>query len=87
MIKPLMSEIMRFMDASRQGINVKHYAGHAISFLCVPRTSSDKLFNNNKSWVDKHFKLVDQLTMARLKVHSVSQIICADFIETRFVKH
>jgi hypothetical protein len=52
-----MSEIMRFMDALRQGINVKDYAGHAISFLHVPWTSSDKSFNNNKSWVDEALQI------------------------------
>jgi hypothetical protein len=82
-----MSEIMRFMDASRQGINVKDYAGHAISFLCMPPTSSDSCLPIRNHGLMKHFKSVDQLTMARLKVHSVLQIICADFIETWFVKH
>jgi hypothetical protein len=32
LIKPLMSEIMRLMDALGQGINVLDYAGHVISF-------------------------------------------------------
>ncbi len=77
-----MSEIMRLMDASRHGINVIDYAGHVISFLCVPQSTNDKLFNNSNLGLTKHFKLVDHLTMACLKVHSMSQIIRADFMET-----
>jgi hypothetical protein len=56
-IKPLMSEIMRLMDASRQGINVIDYAGHVISFLHMPQSSSNKLFNNSKSWVDNALQI------------------------------
>jgi hypothetical protein len=57
LIEPLISEIMRLMDALRHGINVIVYAGHAISFLCMPQLSSDKLFNNSKSWVDKALQI------------------------------
>jgi hypothetical protein len=57
LIKPLMSEIMCFTDASRQGINVKDYACHVISFLHVPNSSSDKSFDNSKSWVDEALQI------------------------------
>jgi hypothetical protein len=80
MIKPLMSEIMRFMDASRKGINVKDYAGHVISFLCVPCSSSDNLFSNSKSWFDEALQISGSAHNGTFEVHSMLQIICADKI-------
>ena len=36
MIQPLLSEIMHLLDSSRQGIIVRDYAGHEVSFVRVP---------------------------------------------------
>jgi hypothetical protein len=35
---------------------VKDFGGHDIMFVRVPRSSSDKSFNNTKSWVDEALK-------------------------------
>ena len=56
-VRSLLSEIMNLLDASHEGIQVKDFAGHIVSFVRVPRPSSDKLFNNTKSWVDEALKI------------------------------
>ena len=48
-----MSKIMHLLDASRQGIIVRDYGGHEVSYIRVPRSSSDRCFNNTKSWIDE----------------------------------
>ena len=35
---------------------MKDFGGHDIMFVRVPRSSSDKSFNNTKSWVDEALK-------------------------------
>ena len=56
MIEPLLSEIIRLKGASRH-MNVTDNAGHQNSFIQAPRLSSDKLFKNTKSWVDKALEI------------------------------
>lgn len=56
-MRTLLSEIMHILDASREGLTVKDFGGHDISFVRVPRTSNDHSFNNSKSWVDETLKL------------------------------
>ncbi len=47
---------MHLLDASQKGLKVKDFGGHNIVFVQVPCLSSDKLFNNIKSWVDEALK-------------------------------
>jgi len=47
---------MHLLDASREGLKVKSFGGHDIMFVRVPHSSSDKSFNNTKSWVDEVLK-------------------------------
>jgi hypothetical protein len=56
MIEPLLLEIIRLKGASRH-MNVTDNAGHQNSFIWVAHLSSDKLFNNTKSWVDKALEI------------------------------
>ena len=39
------------------GITVRDYGGHEVSFVRVPCSSSDKSFNNTKSWVDEALQI------------------------------
>jgi hypothetical protein len=55
-VKLMLSEIVHLLDASREGLKVKGLGGHDIMFVRVPRSSSDKSFNNTKSWVDEALK-------------------------------
>jgi len=52
-VRSMLSEIVHLLDASREGLKVKGFGGHNIMFVRVPRSSSDKSFNNTKSWVDE----------------------------------
>ena len=52
-VRSMLSEIVHLLDASREGLKVKDFGGHDIMFVRVPRSSSDKSFNNAKSWVDE----------------------------------
>jgi hypothetical protein len=52
----MLSEIVHLPDASREGLKVKDFGGHNFMFDQVPRSSSDKSFNNTKSWVDEALK-------------------------------
>jgi len=47
---------VHLLDALPEGLKVKGLGGHDIMFVRVPRSSSDKLFNNTKSWVDGALK-------------------------------
>jgi hypothetical protein len=58
MIEPLLLEIICLKGASRH-MNVTDNAGHQNSFIWVPRLSSDKSFNNTKSWVDKALEIIE----------------------------
>ncbi len=49
----LLFEIMHLQDVSQEGLKVKDFGGHKVEFVQVPHLSSDKSFNNNKSWVDE----------------------------------
>ena len=55
-VRSMLSEIVHLLDASREGLKVKDFGGHDIMFVRVPRLSSDKSFNNTKSWVDEALK-------------------------------
>ena len=56
-VRSMLSEIVHLLDASRVGLQVKDFGGHNIMFVrVVPRSSSDKSFNNTKSWVDEALK-------------------------------
>ena len=58
LLHPLLSEILHLFGASREGLNIKDFGGnHDISFIRVPSASSDKSFNNCKSWVDEALRL------------------------------
>ena len=52
----MLSEIVHLLDASREGLKVKDFGGHDLLFVRVPCLSSDKSFNNTKSWVDEALK-------------------------------
>ena len=52
-VRSMLSEIVHLLDASQEGLKVKDFGGHNIMFVRVPRSSSDKSFNNAKSWVDE----------------------------------
>jgi hypothetical protein len=39
-----------------EGLKVKDFGGHDVMFVRVPRSSSDKSFNNTKSWVGEALK-------------------------------
>jgi hypothetical protein len=47
---------VHLLDASREGLKVNGLGGHDIMFVRVPPSSSDKSFNNTKSWVDEALK-------------------------------
>jgi len=55
-VRSMLLEIVHLLDASREGLKVKDFGGHNIMFVRVPRSSSDKSFNNTKSWVDEALK-------------------------------
>jgi hypothetical protein len=55
-VKLMLSEIVHLLDASREGLKVMGLGGHDIMFVRVPHSSSDKSFNNTKSWVDEALK-------------------------------
>jgi len=48
-VRLMLSEIMHLLYASREGLKVKGFGGHDIMFVLVPRSPSDKSFNNTKS--------------------------------------
>jgi hypothetical protein len=52
----MLLEIVHLLDASREGLKVKDFGGCNVMFVQVPRSSSDKSFNNTKSWVDEALK-------------------------------
>ncbi len=52
-----MAEIIRLMGGASRQMNVTDYAGHKNSFIWVPHSSSDRSFNNTKSWVDKALEI------------------------------
>ncbi len=55
-IRSMLSEIVHLLDASREGLKVKDFGCHDFMFVQLPHSSSDKLFNNTKSWVDEALK-------------------------------
>jgi hypothetical protein len=54
--RSVLSEIVHLLDASQEGLKVKDFGGHDVMFVQVHRSSSDKSFNNTKSWVDEALK-------------------------------
>ena len=56
-IRSMLTEIIHLLDSSRGGLKVKDFGGHEVEFVRVPRSSTDKSFNNNKSWVDDALKV------------------------------
>ena len=56
-VEPLLAEIIRLMGGTSRQMNVTDNAGNKNSFIRVPRSSSDKSFNNTKSWVDKALEI------------------------------
>ena len=56
-IRSMLTEIIHLLDSSRGGLRVKDFGGHEVEFVRVPRSSTDKSFNNNKSWVDDALKI------------------------------
>jgi hypothetical protein len=80
----MLSEIVHLLDASREGLlKVKGFGGHDVMFVRVPRSASDKSFNNTKSWVDQALKYNGLPHPTTFEVPSASQIICVDFTKTR----
>ena len=58
LLSPLLSEVFHLLDASREGLKVNNLAGyHEASYIKIPRASSDKSFNNSKTWVDDALSL------------------------------
>ncbi len=56
-IRSTLTEIIHLLDSSRGGLKVKYFGGHEVEFVRVPRSSTDKSFNNDKSWVDDALKV------------------------------
>jgi hypothetical protein len=56
-IRLMLLEIVHLLDASQEGLKVKDFGGHNVVFIRVPCSSSDKSFNNTKSWVDEALKI------------------------------
>lgn len=56
-MRPLLSEVLYLLDASKEGLKVHNFAGHEVSFLQIPWASSDQSFNNSKHWVDDALSL------------------------------
>jgi hypothetical protein len=57
LMRPLLSEVLYLLDASKEGLKVHNFAGHEVSFLQIPWASSDQSFNNSKHWVDDALSL------------------------------
>jgi hypothetical protein len=56
-VRSMLLEIVHLLDALQEGLKVKDFGGHDVVFVRVPCSSSDKLFNNTKSWVDEALKI------------------------------
>jgi hypothetical protein len=56
-IQAYLTEITHILDASRAGLKVKDFGGHDVYYVRVPKTSSDKSFNNSRSWADDALKI------------------------------
>ena len=57
LIRSMLTEIIHLLDSSRGGLKVKAFGCHEVEFVRVPHSSTDKSFNNNKSWVDDALKV------------------------------